>query len=50
VNPQSKAGVQYFHLAEPSFAKESELPDSIILRCAGEELIGMTILQGSKRD
>jgi uncharacterized protein YuzE len=46
-----EADVLYINFRKPSFATDSELSDDdIILRYAGEELIGLTILHASKRD
>jgi len=46
----SDADVLYVNFREPKAATDSELTqDDIILRYEGEELIGITILNASKR-
>jgi len=46
-----EADVLYVNFKKPSVASDSELTDNdIIMRYAGEELIGLSILHASKRD
>ena len=46
----SEADVLYINFKKPSRATDSELTeDDIIIRYEGEEIVGMTILNASKR-
>jgi uncharacterized protein YuzE len=46
----AEADVLYINFKKPSYATDSELTDDdVILRYEGEEVIGLTILHGSKR-
>jgi uncharacterized protein YuzE len=47
----SEADVLYIHFKEPNQADDSELTDDdIIIRYAGDDIIGYTILHASKRN
>ena len=46
----AEADVLYINFEKPSQATESELTDNdIIIRYAGDEVVGLTILHASKR-
>ena len=46
----AEGDVLYLHFSEPSRATDSELTDDdLIVRYAGEEVIGLTILHASQR-
>ena len=47
----SEADVLYINFKKPSHATDSELTeDNIIIRYEGDEIVGVTILNASKRD
>ncbi len=46
----SDVDVLYINYKNPSFATDSEMTDDdIIVRCDGDEIIGMTVLHASQR-
>jgi uncharacterized protein YuzE len=46
----AEADTLYINFKKPSYATDSELTDDdVIIRCAGEEIIGFTIPHASQR-